>query len=41
MPVLVEIDVLMLMTDLLNLLIHFTTYLSSWLLACCLCMVSL
>jgi hypothetical protein len=33
MLVLVEIGVLMLMVDLLNLLIHFILYLSSWLLA--------
>jgi hypothetical protein len=32
MLVLVEIGVLMLMVDLLNLLIHFILYLSSWLL---------
>jgi hypothetical protein len=38
MLVLIEIGVLMLMMDLL---IHFIPYLSSWLLACCLCMVSL
>jgi hypothetical protein len=36
MLVLVEIGALMLMVDLLNLLIHFISYLSSWLLACCL-----
>jgi hypothetical protein len=34
MLVLVEIGVLMLMVDLPNLLIHFTSYLSSWLLSC-------
>jgi hypothetical protein len=34
MLILVEIGVLMLMMDLLNLLIHFMSYLSSWLLAC-------
>jgi hypothetical protein len=33
MPVLVEIGVFMLMVNLLNLLIHFMSYLSSWLLA--------
>jgi hypothetical protein len=32
MLVLVEIGVLMLMADMLNLLIHFISYLSSWLL---------
>jgi hypothetical protein len=37
MLVLVEIGVLMLMVDLL---IHFTSYLSSWLLACYLFVVS-
>jgi hypothetical protein len=36
MFVLVEIGILMLMVDFLNLLIHFISYLSSWLLACCL-----
>jgi hypothetical protein len=36
MLVLVEIGVLMLMVDLLNLVIHFISYVSSWLLACCL-----
>jgi hypothetical protein len=41
MLVLVEIGVLMLMVDLLNLLIHFTSYLRSWLLACYLFVVSL
>jgi hypothetical protein len=41
MLVLVAIGVLMLMVDLLNLLIHFMSYLSSWLLACYLFMVSL
>jgi hypothetical protein len=41
MLVLVEIAVLMLMVDLLNLPIHFTSYLSSWLLACFLLVVSL
>jgi hypothetical protein len=41
MLVLVEIGVLMLVVDLLNLLIHFISYLSSWILACCLYMVSL
>jgi hypothetical protein len=40
MLVLVEIEVLMLMVDLLNLLIHFMSYLSSWLLACYLFVVS-
>jgi hypothetical protein len=34
MLVLVEIGVLMLLVDLLNLLIHLTSYLNSWLLAC-------
>jgi hypothetical protein len=32
---LVEIEVLMLMVDLFNLLIQFSSYLSSWLFACC------
>jgi hypothetical protein len=32
----IEIGVLMLVVDFLNLLIHFISYLSSWLLACCL-----
>jgi hypothetical protein len=32
MVLLVEIGVLMLMVDLLNLLIHFISYLSSWIL---------
>jgi hypothetical protein len=41
MLVLVEIGVLMLMVDLLNLLIHFVLYLSSWLLACYHFMVSI
>jgi hypothetical protein len=41
MLVLVEIRVLMLMADLLNFLIHFTSYLSSWLLACYLFVISL
>jgi hypothetical protein len=41
MLVLVEIGVLVLMADVLNLLIHFISYLSSWLLDYCLCMVSL
>jgi hypothetical protein len=41
MLVLVEIGVLMLMVNLLNLLIHFMKYLSSWLLACYPVMVSL
>jgi hypothetical protein len=41
MLVLFEIGVLMLMVDLLNLLIHLTSYLSSWLLACYLLVVSL
>jgi hypothetical protein len=36
MLVLVETGVLMLMVDLLNLLIYFISYISSWLLACCL-----
>jgi hypothetical protein len=40
MLVLVEIGVLMLMVDLLNLLIYFTSYPSSWLLVCYLFMVS-
>jgi hypothetical protein len=38
--VLVEIGVLVLMVDLLNLLIYFISYLSSWLLACYLFLVS-
>jgi hypothetical protein len=41
MLVLIEIGVLMLMVNLLNLLIHFMSYLSSWLLACYLFVVSL
>jgi hypothetical protein len=41
MLVLVEIGVFMLVVDLLNLLIHFILYLSSWLYACYLLMVSL
>jgi hypothetical protein len=41
MLVLVEIRVFMLVVDLLNLLIHFISYLSSWLLVCYLLMVSL
>jgi hypothetical protein len=41
MLVLVEIGVLMLMVDLLNFLIHFMSYLSSWLLAYYLFVVSL
>jgi hypothetical protein len=41
MLVLVEIGVFMLVVDLLNLLIHFSSYLSSWLLTCYLVMVSL
>jgi hypothetical protein len=41
MFVLVEIEVLMLMVDLLNFLIHFMSYLRSWLLACYLFVVSL
>jgi hypothetical protein len=40
MLVLVEIGVFMLVMDLLNLLIHFLSYLNSWLLDCCLCMIS-
>jgi hypothetical protein len=40
MLVLVEIEVLMLLVDFLNLLIHFISYLSSWLLACYLFAVS-
>jgi hypothetical protein len=36
-----EIGVFMLVVNLLNLLIHFISYLSSWLLACYLFMVSL
>jgi hypothetical protein len=35
MLVLIEIGVLMLMVDLLNLLIYFISYHSSWLLVCC------
>jgi hypothetical protein len=41
MLILVEIGVFMLVVDLLNLFIHFISYLSSWLLACYLLMVSL
>jgi hypothetical protein len=41
MLVLFKIGVFMLVLDLLNLLIHFISYLSSWLLACYLLMVSL
>jgi hypothetical protein len=41
MLVLVKIGVFMLVVDLLNLRIHFISYLSSWLLACYLVMVSL
>jgi hypothetical protein len=41
MLVLVDIGVLMFMVDVLNLLIHFISYLSSWLLACYLSKVSL
>jgi hypothetical protein len=41
MLVLIEIGVLMLVVDLLHLLIHFISYLSSWLHACYLVMVSL
>jgi hypothetical protein len=41
MFILVEIEVFMLVVSLLNLLIHFISYLSSWLLACYLLMVSL
>jgi hypothetical protein len=41
MFVLVEIGVFMLVVDLLNLLIQFISYLSSWLLACYLFMASL
>jgi hypothetical protein len=40
MLVLFKIGVFMLVLDLLNLLIHFISYLSSWLLACYLLMVS-
>jgi hypothetical protein len=40
MLVLVEIGVLMLIVNLLNLLIHFILYLSSWLLTCYLFVVS-
>jgi hypothetical protein len=40
MFVLVEIGVHMIMVDLLNFLIHFMLYLSSWLLACYLLAVS-
>jgi hypothetical protein len=40
MLVFVEVGVLMLMVDLLNLLTHFMSYLSSWLLACYLLVVS-
>jgi hypothetical protein len=40
MFVLVEIEVLMLMVNLLNLLLHFTSYLTSWLVACYLFVVS-
>jgi hypothetical protein len=41
MLVLAGIGVFMLVVDLLNLLIHFISYLSPWLLACYLLMVSL
>jgi hypothetical protein len=41
MLVLVEMGVLMLMVNLLNLLIQFISYLSSWLFACYLFVVSL
>jgi hypothetical protein len=41
MLILVEIGVLMLMVDFLNLLIHFVSYLGSWLLAYYLFVVSL
>jgi hypothetical protein len=41
MLVLIEIEVFMLMLNLLNLLIHSISYLSSWLLACYFVMVSL
>jgi hypothetical protein len=41
MLILIEIGVFMLVVDLLNMLIHFISYLSSWLLACYLVMVSL
>jgi hypothetical protein len=41
MLILVEIEVFMLVVNLLNLLIHFISYLSSWLLACYILMVSL
>jgi hypothetical protein len=40
MLVLFKIGVFMLVLDLLNLLIHFISYLSSWLLTCYLLMVS-
>jgi hypothetical protein len=41
MLILVEIGVVILVVSLLNLLNHFISYLSSWLLACYLLMVSL
>jgi hypothetical protein len=41
MLVLVEIEVFMFVVSLLNLLNHFVSYLSSWLLACYLLMVPL
>jgi hypothetical protein len=41
MLVLVEIGVFMLVVSLRNLLNHFVSYLSSWLLACYLLMISL
>jgi hypothetical protein len=41
MLVLVEIGALILMVDLLNFLIQLTSYLSSWVLACYLVVISL
>jgi hypothetical protein len=41
MLVLVEIGVFVLVVDLLNMVIHFISYLSSWLIACYLFEVSL
>jgi hypothetical protein len=41
MLVLVEIGALILKVNLLNFLIHLTSYLSSWLLACYLVVISL
>jgi hypothetical protein len=41
MLVLAEIGVFILVVDLLNFLIHLISYLSSWLLACYLLMISL